>query len=162
MPRSGDKMRLSEHFTLEELIYSYTATRKNIDNTPNSTQVQNLRDLVVHVLQPIRHEYGKPININSGFRSRGLNIAIGGSPTSDHVQGRAADIRAASNKNLLYAILKLYKKKKIEFDQCIIEFPVDDNPSWIHISYKKHGNRNQILQAKKNETGDTEYTIVEV
>ena len=84
-------MKLSNNFTLEELIKSETAIRRGINNTPSSSVVENLQQLVTNVLQPIRDKFG-PITVTSGYRSAQLNVAIGGSATSDHVLGMAADI----------------------------------------------------------------------
>ena len=105
-------MYLSKHFTLDELTKSATATRKGIDNTPNEQALKNLQDLVVNVLEPLRVHYGRPIIITSGFRCEKLNKAVGGSPTSQHVLGQAADIRSVSdqrcdNKELFDMIIEM-------------------------------------------------------
>lgn len=99
--------------------------------------------LVDHILDPIREAWGKPIKINSGYRSKALNSKIGGSKTSDHMLGRAADITAGStaqNKKLFDLILTL----GLQYDQLIDE----KGYKWIHISYRPVGNRNQILHLK--------------
>jgi len=89
--------RLSKHFTLEEFIVSETATRLDIDNTPNRHQVANLRNLCLYVLEPIREWAKAPVRITSGFRSPELNKEVGGASNSYHLKGRAADI-TVSNK----------------------------------------------------------------
>ena len=133
-----------QYFTLNELIKSSTAIRKGIDNTPNQQQKANLEDLVNYILDPLRKYYGKPIIVTSGFRCDKLNSLIGGSKTSDHKNGRAADIRSVQdtkqeNKKLFDLIIKL----DLPFDQLINEHDYD----WIHVSYSpKH--RRQILQIK--------------
>ena len=83
-------MKLSDNFSLHEFTRSQTATRHNIDNTPSDKQIFNLRNLCVNVLQPVRDYFMKPMIISSGFRCVELNMKIGGSITSQHVQGQAS------------------------------------------------------------------------
>ena len=135
-------MKLSTNFTLEEL----TVTSVNADNTPNEQQIANLKRLVDNVLQPLRKMYGKPIKINSGFRSNEVNRAVGGSPTSSHCSGEAADLDCDDNK-LLFSIIR----ETLPFDQVINE----QNYSWIHVSFHKGNNRNQALEMK-----DGKYTSI--
>lgn len=85
-------MKLTEHFTLEEMLRSETAAKKHIENRINATEVNNLVRLCVAVLEPLREHFGQPIKINSGFRCRALNKAVGGADNSYHLQGRAVDI----------------------------------------------------------------------
>ena len=85
-----------KYFTIKELCKSSTAVQKGIDNTPNSEIVNNLEQLVDFILDPLREKYGKPIKINSGYRCDRLNKAVGGSATSQHRYGLAADITAGS------------------------------------------------------------------
>lgn len=99
-----------KYFTIAELCKSDTADRKGIDNRCKKEHVANLTALVDNVLDPLREAYGKPITINSGFRSPALNKAVGGSATSDHMQGRAADITGGSpaeNKKLFNLVQSL-------------------------------------------------------
>lgn len=146
-------MKLSENFTLEEMIKSETAIRKKIDNTPNGNQILNLIDLCENILQPLRDEFGA-IHISSGYRSPKLNTAIGGSTSSQHcaLNGAAADI----NMNSKNADIFEWIKENTDFDQLIWEFGDDDCPSWVHVSYREGKNRNQILRAIK-ERGKTKY-----
>ena len=133
-------MKLSNNFDLAEFVKSDTATRLGIDNTPTFQEVENIARLVVNVLQPLRNAYGKPITVNSGYRCPALNKAVGGSTTSSHMKGEAADITAGSkeeNKELF----ELVKKLNLSFDQLIDE----KDFSWVHVSYRKGNNRNQIL-----------------
>lgn len=137
-------MQLTKNFTLEELTKSSTADRLHIDNTPDETQLSKLKDLCENVLQPIRDKIDKPIYINSGFRCIDLNKAVGGVSTSQHRLGEAADIDTKSNdenKELFNMIVDMIKNKEIEVDQLIDEY----NYNWIHVSYRKNNNRNQIL-----------------
>ena len=85
-------MNLSEHFTLEEMLHSNTAEKKHIENRINAVEVNNLVRLCKAVLEPLREHFGVPIKINSGFRCRALNAAVGGAPNSYHIKGRAVDI----------------------------------------------------------------------
>jgi len=86
------EMNLSEHFTLEEMLHSNTAEKKHIENRINAVEVNNLVRLCEAVLEPLREHFGVPIKINSGFRCRALNAAVGGAPNSYHTKGRAVDI----------------------------------------------------------------------
>lgn len=128
-----------KYFTIKELCQSSTATQKGIDNTPNSEIVNNLTQLVDNILDPLREEYGKPIKVNSGYRCDALNKAIGGSKTSYHRFGLAADITAGSkfeNKKLFILVQTL----NLPYDQLIDE----KGYSWIHISFSTKP-RKQIL-----------------
>jgi hypothetical protein len=140
-------MQLSPNFTLEEMVFSQTATRQGINNTPDAQQIENLRNLCTRILQPVRDKFG-PIRISSGFRCRRLNSAVGGSSTSDHCYGFAADIipLAASKKEVAQWIAK-----NCQFHQLIMEFGERDNPSWIHISNNPK-NAHQILWAHGKPT----------
>ena len=128
-----------KYFTIKELCKSSTAIQKGIDNTPNSEIVSNLEQLVDIILDPLRVKYGKPIHVNSGYRCEALNKAVGGSKTSSHRFGLAADITGGSkaeNKKLF----ELAQALNLPFDQLIDE----SNFSWVHISYSKKP-RKQIL-----------------
>ena len=85
-----------KYFTIKELCKSSTAVQKRIDNTPNSEIVNNLKQLVDQVLDPLRKRYGKPIKVNSGYRCEQLNKAVKGAANSQHIKGLAADITAGS------------------------------------------------------------------
>ena len=85
-------MKISDNITYAEAIHSNTAKRKGIDNTPNPTQVENMKITAEKIFQPLRKWVGGPIKINSFFRSPELNEAIGGSKTSQHCKGQALDI----------------------------------------------------------------------
>lgn len=85
-------MKLTEHFTLEEMMHSNTADARGIENRITASEVNNLQQLCIKVLEPLRQHFGKPIHINSGFRCKEVNAAVKGAPHSYHLQGRAADI----------------------------------------------------------------------
>ena len=138
--------KLTKNFTLEELICSVTAANWKIDNTPNPEEAEKLRRLAVEVLQPIRDKYKHPITVTSGFRNQKVNQMVGGSKTSQHMKGEAADIQctATSKAYLFNLIRKMIENKEIEVGQLIWEYGSKNEPKWIHVSlpYKK---KNQIL-----------------
>lgn len=148
-------MKLSDNFYLSEFVKSELAVRKGIDNSPSSEVTANLKLLAEEVLQPVRDHFNKPVTINSGYRSKALNEAIGGSSSSQHVKGEAADfeIIGMDNKDLANWI-----KDNLEFDQLILEFYEDEdlNSGWVHCSYSASKNRKSVLTAKKVD-GKTVY-----
>lgn len=85
-------MEHSKYFKLEELLQSDTALAASIENIPSWSDVENLKKLAVLVLDPIRQSWGQPLKVTSGYRSPQLNAAVGGVPTSGHLEGCAADI----------------------------------------------------------------------
>lgn len=134
-------MRLSKNFTLKEFTRSGTARRLGIDNNPNDDQVQNIKDQVENLLQPLRDRIGCVITINSGFRNRLLNKMIGGAFHSQHISGHASDIDVSC-----MSLEEVYKiiVSEFDFDKVIFEFG-----EWIHVSYVKGSNRKIALVAKK-------------
>ena len=135
-------MQLTRNFSLDEFTFSNTAVRKGIDNTPTEEAVKNLQALCVHVLQPLRDKLGKPITINSGYRCKELNTAIGGSRNSQHMEGKAADIKVEGVN--IEELFQFIIRNIPDYDQCIQEFG-----RWIHISWNGYNNRNQNLRAIK-------------
>ena len=123
-------MKLSDNFTLEELVYSSVAKAKGIDNTPSIQHLARLSRLAKEVLQPLRSRWGKPITITSGYRSPALNKAVGGASTSQHVNGEAADIICSDNKALFNLAVEMINKGQLRVGQLIDE----KNYSWLHIS----------------------------
>jgi len=137
-------MKLSDHFTLEEMTKSQTALRKKIDNTAPPEVVENLKLLCENVLEKIRIHFGRPLMINSGYRGPKLNKAIGGAKNSQHMTGQAADIEIPGMSN---KILFCWIRDNLEFDQLILEFHKEGVPDsgWVHVSWNSQGNRKQIL-----------------
>lgn len=137
-------MYLSPSFSLNEFVKSGAAIRLGLDNTPPPSAVENLRELCLNVLQPIRNKWGLPVVISSGYRSANLNHAVGGSSTSLHLFGQAADIEVPGVSN---AELWRFIRGNLPFDQLIAEYLEADDPraGWIHVSYKKFENRKQAL-----------------
>lgn len=119
-------MNLSSHFTLDELTISQTAARKGLDNTPPPEVLANLKRLAA-TLEEVRGLVGKPIVVSSGYRSNAVNRAVGGSKTSAHMSGLAADINCHGLSPV--ALAHVIKSSGIEFDQLILEFD-----SWVHIA----------------------------
>ena len=143
---SGEGVFSSRYFSLAELTASKTAKQRKLSNSPNEEQLGNLTPLATHVLDPLRHAYGAPLYVNSGFRSAAVNAAVGGAKNSQHMRGQAADITTGSpteNRKLLAILLANYNT--IPFDQVIAEqcnrFGC---PRWIHISWAPKG-RGEII-----------------
>lgn len=148
-------MKLTQNFSLSELTRSQTATRKGIENQPDDEQLANLVALCECVLQPIRDHFGKSVRISSGLRVPELNAAIGGSTTSDHCRGMAADIEVPPVDNLELA--RWIEGSGLAFRQLILEYYDGTQDSgWIHVSYDPSDNKRQILTATK-QGGKTVY-----
>jgi len=143
-------MNLSKHVTLAEFENSPTATTYGINNKMSLSQIESAKLLCENVFEPLRIHLNTPIKISSGFRCVQLNKMIKGSSTSQHTKGEAMDIKI--NAKGFHFI-----KDKLEFDQLIWEFGNDENPSWVHVSYKKGRNRKQVLKAYK-QNGKTKYS----
>ena len=141
-------MQLSKNLALAEVMRSETAKRKGISNMPTPEHIENFKLLAENVFQPIREHFGVPIHISSGYRSKALNTAVGGSLSSQHCSGEAIDIDMDGT-SVTNAQIFNYIKDNLNFDQMIWEFGTDTNPDWVHVSYKAKGNRGQILKAKK-------------
>lgn len=140
-------MNITKNFKLDEFTRSDTARIRKIDNTPSKKIIEELTKLCEEVLQPIRDKYGKPINVTSGYRSEALNKAVGGSVTSQHRLGQAADIKAADgNQRALYDVIEsMVKNGEIKVGQLIWEKGDNKAPQWVHVST---GTKNQILRIR--------------
>ena len=148
-------MNLSANFTLKELTKSDTATRLGLDNTPDDEALENLKTLCEMVLQPVREHYGKSVSVNSAYRSPESNAAVGGSKTSDHCKGMAADIEIPGVPN---HELAEWISKNLQFTQVILEFytPGIPDSGWVHVSYDPADLKKQELTAVKRD-GKTVY-----
>jgi D-alanyl-D-alanine dipeptidase len=150
-------MKISQHLSLSEVTRSETAKRKGISNTPTAEHLDNFKLLAEKVFEPIRLHFKVPIHISSGYRSKELNDAIGGSQTSQHSKGQAIDIDMDGSTNgVTNKMIFDFIKEKLDFDQLIWEFGSDSNPDWVHVSYTKKGNRKQKLKAVRSG-GKTSY-----
>ena len=150
---------ISKHISDKEGVYSNTAIRRGIDNTPNEEQLENMKLIADNVFEPLRQYVGGPIKINSFFRSPELNTAIGGSSKSQHCKGQAIDIDDTFGR-MTNAEMYHWIKDNLEFDQMIWEFGNDNNPNWVHVSYvSAEENRNRCLKAYK-DNGKTKYKVI--
>ena len=153
----NSNIQFTAHFALSEFVVSQTARNHEIKNVPSPEQVENLRALCIHTLEPLRHALDLPIIITSGYRCRELNSLLAQhSDKSQHLQGQAADFHightdgtddtdhsAVSRRKLLIkAFRTIILDENINFDQCIIY------PNFIHVSYVRSGkNRRKVLKA---------------
>lgn len=135
-------MELTRHFSLDELTRSEVALRKGLDNVPNSDQIINLKILCRTLLEPIRHLLNCPIHINSGFRSKAVNKAVGGAVKSAHLEGRAADFFPIGE--YLLKSFETIRQSDLPYDQLIFE-----QGAWIHISFS-HQPRRQAMKTNGN------------
>lgn len=140
-------MKLSEHLDLSEVTRSDMAKRRGISNMPTPEHIENFKILAENIFEPIRKHFGVPIFVSSGYRSKELNTAIGGSLTSQHLLGQALDLDMDGTKNgVTNKMVFDYIKANLNFDQLINEF----NYSWVHVSFNTKGKqRKQILDAVK-------------
>ena len=150
---------ISKHISYREGVYSITATRLGIDNTPNDEQLDNMELVAEEVFEPLRAYVGGPIKINSFFRCPELNKAIGGSSKSQHCRGQAIDIDDTFH-HATNAEMYNFIKENLDFDQLIWEFGDDDNPNWVHVSYvSPKDNRGRCLKAYR-KGGKTRYMVI--
>lgn len=148
-------MKLSAHFALAEFTRSESAKRHGVSNEPTPEHLDNLKTLCEKVLEPIRMKFG-PLNISSGYRSKTLNHFIGGSLSSQHCEGKAADIDQDSMGGANNTEIFNFIKDSLDFDQLIWEFGDNNKPDWVHVSYNGAKNRKQVLRALKTN-GRTAY-----
>ena len=137
-------MQLTANFSLAEL----TVTDRNMPNVPNEAEVASLRSLAEMILQPLRDALGKPVRVNSAFRSEAVNRAVGGTATSQHRLGQAADIHVQGMTSV--EVAKTIVALGLPFDQVIEEFG-----SWVHVSYGPRRRRQQLTAVKRS--GKTVY-----
>ena len=139
---------ISKHISDKEGVYSITAMRLGLDNVPGQFLLGNMKELAEQVFEPLREWVGGPIRINSFYRSKVLNKAIGGSTTSQHCKGQAADIEVPGVSN--YDVAK-WIEENCDFDQVLLEFYTSGIPDsgWVHVTYNAEGNRKKSLTATK-------------
>lgn len=153
-------MKLTKHFSLNEMTVSPTAKRLGLSNTPTPEHIENMRYCCEKILEPVRAHFGKPVQINSSYRAPLVNKAVGGSKTSQHVNGQAIDFEVPGVDNKVVAD---WIGDNLEFDQVILEFYTtgDKNSGWVHASIRKDGkNRKQRLIASKSKARGTVYAAV--
>lgn len=145
-------MNLTTHFTLHEMTVSQTAIRNGISNLPNDAEIERLRLLCENILEPLRTLVEKPINVSSGFRNPTVNSLVGGSPTSQHMRGEAADINVEGFTP--QELFDLIRTSDLLYDQVIQEFN-----SWVHVSFGPR-HRHQAMLATKNAQNKTVFTQI--
>lgn len=128
-----------KHFTMGELLRSSTADAHGINNTCDISSASALKALAENVLDPAREAMGIPIYVNSGYRCPQLNRLVGGATNSQHTKGEAADITTGTKEG--NKALFEYIRDNLPYDQLINE----KDYSWVHVSYKKSGNRKEVL-----------------
>ncbi len=141
-------MQLTKNFHLSEFIISQEATRRGIANNPNENEKMRLKLLCEKVLQPVRDHFNKPVVISSGFRSKELNSAIGGSKTSQHMRGEAADFEIPGMDN--YDLAR-WIEANLNYDQLILEYYNGGNTGWLHVAYST-AHKNQELTINNQGT----------
>ena len=148
-------MNLTQNFTLHEMTKSETALRQGMANEPSETEINNLRTLCEEVLQKVRDYYGMGVKVNSGFRHPLVNAKVGGSATSDHCKGMAADVEIPGIAN---AELAQWIADNCQFRQLILEFytPGIPDSGWVHVSYDPNDLKKQVMTATKRD-GKTVY-----
>ena len=135
-----EQLMLSEHFSLDEMIYSSIARTMGIANRPGSSELANLRFLCREVLEPARRVLGEPIHVTSGYRCLALNRAVGGVAQSYHVQGLAADLHlesAAHASRLADAL-----NAQPYCDLILVEHA--HGASWLHVQARKLSPRHRV------------------
>jgi len=148
-------MQLTNNFSLAEMVKSDTALRHDMDNTPGEAEIANLKTLCEKVLQPVRDHFQTGVKVNSGFRHPEVNAKVGGSKTSDHCKGQAADIEIPGVAN---ADLAVWIMDNLDYTQLILEFytPGVPDSGWVHVSYDSANLKKENLTATK-QNGKTVY-----
>lgn len=145
--KKSKKKIISKHISYNEGVRSATATKLKINNIPDDDVMKNMVKVAEEVFEPLREWAKHPINVNSFYRSPKLNAAIKGSVKSSHLKGQAIDLSTLGKKS--NGEMFDYIKDNLDFDQLIWEFGNDENPKWIHVSYKnKKDNRKDVLKAR--------------
>jgi len=146
-----NKMKLSKNLSLREATKSNTADRNNISNIPTEEHLENLKIVAEEVFQPIREHFGIPIGISSGYRSKQLNAAVGGSLSSHHCKGMALDLDADIFGGVTNSEIFHYIKDNLKFSQLIWEYGNDLEPNWVHVGYDRDNLSKQVLKAVKGK-----------
>lgn len=145
--------KLSPNFTLAQMTRSEAAAKKGIANTASATDIANMKALCENVLEKVREHFNAPVNISSGFRNAKVNAAVGGSKTSQHMTGQAADF-TVSGKTLEEVFNWIAFESNLEFDQVLYEFG-----RWIHCSYSTGKNRKDRREFYKKD-GETKNRVI--
>lgn len=145
--------RLQQSFWLSEFLRSDAGQRHGIDNMPPAVILGNIKHLLAPGMQRVRNLLGVPVFISSGYRSPAVNRIVGGSTTSQHMQGFAADFVAPEFGTPRVVARKLLEHaSEIRFDQLIAE------GAWVHVSFVPAAPRGQALTAHFMAGGGVTYT----
>jgi hypothetical protein len=151
---ASQRMRLSKNLTLGEATKSATAIKHGINNKPSGEHLSNLIQIASKIFQPVRDHFNEPIIVSSGYRSKALNDLIGGASGSQHSKAEALDLDGSVENAYIFEFIK----NNLEFDQLIWEFGDEENPDWVHVSYKSENNRGEVLRAVR-QSGRVIYKI---
>ena len=146
---------ISKYVTFAEATSSPTALAHGVQNIPNLEQVRAMKMVARMCFDPVREHFGKPLRVNSFYRSAEANSLVGGSATSQHCKGEAIDISGKLS-GIANAAIFHWLKENATFDQLIWEFGSDNEPDWVHVSYSARYNRGEVLKSVKQE-GKTKY-----
>lgn len=137
-------MQLSPNFTLAEATKSQEAARRGLANTPDPATIARMKAVCAEILEPVRAHFGRPVVINSFYRSPAVNAAVGSKPGSQHEKGEAVDFEVPGVDN---AVVAAWVRDNLTFDQLILEFYEPGQPSsgWVHCSYKDNACRGECL-----------------
>lgn len=155
--------RISKNISFQEAIYSSTALRKGIVNSPSEEVVDRMISVARFLFEPLRAGLGnKPIMVSSFYRCAELNAAIGGAKHSQHMYGTAIDLVAIESTGLTNLMIFEYIKTHLCFDKLILEHPdIYGNPSWVHVSFTSaKRNRGEIYEAYSSG-GRTVYELLD-
>ena len=151
-------MKLSNNLSLAEVIKSNTAIRRGIDNIPTDDHIENLKYLAEKVFQPIREHFGSAIFVSSGYRSKALNEAIGGSQRSFHSHGMALDLDMDNKASKISNTdVFIFIKDKLEYTELIWEFGDEDKPDWVHVAIAKGRENEKNAKVAYREDGKAKY-----
>lgn len=139
-------MQIGRHFQLNEFTGSQAAARHGVSNIPDAAVLDSLRALCANVLDPLREQLGRPIVITSGYRAPEVNRLVGGSRSSQHCLGEAADFKVPGLTPV--QVFDFVRGSDLPFDQLILEFN-----QWTHISYSQNQRRGQCLIARHTAQG---------
>lgn len=151
---------ISKHISNKEAFRSATANRAGIKNEPTPFQLQNMKLVAEKCFEPLREWHNDPIYVSSFLRSKELNeITPGSSRTSQHLQGEYSKLEEGAididcdvyDNGLTNAKAFHWLKENVEFDQLIWEYGDDENPDWVHVSYRKGANRNMVMVKRRGE-----------
>jgi hypothetical protein len=137
---------ISEHLTYNQVVYSEIAIRYSLNNIPTEDSIKYIRDLAEYVYEPIYKQFKGKIRVTSCYRCSKVNKLINGSKSSQHqaLKGAAIDISSTdskvTNKQLFDWVLS-----HLDIDQLIWEYGNTEEPAWVHISFHKDHNRNQVI-----------------